>query len=261
VDSVRLPKQAFFVSRVMQNEKPDAHIIGHWTYPADTQKTVYVAASNCDAVELFVNGQSQGVVTETYTFPDDVVSPNSTPGHSRGNTGFIYFFPNVKFMPGTLKAVALKGGKPVASDEIKTAGAPASIKLTAHTSPAGLQADGSDAAFVDVEVVDAQGNRCPTDEARVDFVVDGPALWRGGINSGIRNSTNNLYLNTECGINRVMLRSTLTAGTITLKATREGLPAASVQIKSNPVDIKNGLTTQMPATFPGLTSPVPNLVP
>jgi beta-galactosidase len=36
VDGVRLPKELFFVSRVMQSEKPDLHIIGHWTYPANT---------------------------------------------------------------------------------------------------------------------------------------------------------------------------------------------------------------------------------
>ena len=74
-----------------------------------------------------------------------------------------------------------------------------------------MQADGSDVVFFDVEVVDAQGRRCPTDEARVDFKVDGPAIWRGGYNSGIPNSVNNLYLDTECGINRVAIRSTLTA--------------------------------------------------
>ena len=33
VDAVRLPKEIYFVERVMQNEKPDIHIIGHWTYP------------------------------------------------------------------------------------------------------------------------------------------------------------------------------------------------------------------------------------
>jgi beta-galactosidase len=94
-----------------------------------------------------------------------------------------------------------------------------------------LQADGSDVAFMDFEVVDAQGNRCPTDEARVDFVVQGPAVWRGGLNSTKPNSTNNRYLNTECGINRVAIRSTLTPGTITLTATREGLTPATVKIE------------------------------
>ena len=157
------------------------------------------------------------------------------------NTGYIYAFPGIKFEPGTIKAVGKAGGKIVAQDEIETAGGPKRIKLTAHTGPNGLQADGSDVAFFDVEVVDAQGRRCPTDEARVDFKLDGPAIWRGGYNSGITNSVNNLYLDTECGINRVAIRSTLQPGTITLTATRKGLEPATVKIESRPVEIKDGL--------------------
>jgi len=222
VDSVRLPKQAYYVYRVMQNPAPDLHIIGHWTYPPNTVKTVYVAANHCDSVELFVNGSSQGVAK----------SPRN---------GYIFAFPKIQFAAGKISAVAKANGKMVAQDEIETAGEPKALKLTPHVSPEGLQADGSDVAFFDVEVVDAQGRRCPTDEARVDFKIDGPAIWRGGYNSGKPNSVNNLYLDTECGINRVALRSTLTAGAITLTATRTGLEPATVKIESQPVAIEAGL--------------------
>ena len=125
---------------------------------------------------------------------------------------------------------------------MKRPGAAQRIKLTVHTGPDGLQADGSDVAFIDFEVVDAKGERCPTDEARVDFKVDGPAIWRGGYDSGITNSINNLYLDTECGINRVAIRSTLMPGAITLTASRAGLEPATVKIESQPVSITGGLT-------------------
>jgi beta-galactosidase len=75
----------------------------------------------------------------------------------------------------------------------------------------------------------------------VDFKLAGPALWRGGYNSGITNSVNNLWLDTECGINRVAIRSTLQPGTITLTATRKGLAPATVKIESRPVETKDGL--------------------
>jgi len=222
VDSVRLPKQAYYVYRVMQNPAPDIHIIGHWTYPTNTVKTIYVAANHCDSVELFVNGKSKGVVT------------NPT-------NGFIFAFPNIQFEPGKISAIAKAAGKIVAQDEILTAGPAKALKLTPHVGPHGLQADGSDVAFFDVEVVDAEGRRCPTDEARVDFKLEGPAIWRGGYNSGIPHSINNLYLDTECGINRVAIRSTLKPGTITLIAARPGLDSATVKIDSAPVQITNGL--------------------
>ena len=222
VDSVRLPKQAYYVYRVMQNSSPDIHIIGHWTYPTNTVKTINVAASHCDSVELFVNAQSLGIVK----------APKN---------GCIFAFPEIKFAAGKLTAVAMANGKLVAQDEIETASEAKFLKLTPHTSPDGLQADGSDVAFFDVEVVDAQGRRCPTDEARVDFNLAGPAIWRGGYNSGTPNSVNKLYLNTECGINRVAIRSTLTPGSITLTATRPRLEPATVTIESHGVKIKDGL--------------------
>lgn len=252
VDGVRLPKQLFYVSRVMQNEQPDLHIIGHWNYPANTVKNMYVAATHCDKVELFLNGKSVGVSDKTFDFIDKYKSeerPERTVAKVGENTGYIYEFPNVKFVPGKLKTIATKNGKVVAQQEIETAGEPKAIKLTLHTGPQGLQADGSDVALIDFEVVDAQGRRCPTDEARIDFAVDGPVIWRGGLNAAKLNSTNNLYLDTECGINRVAIRSTLTPGTITVTAKRDGLTGATLKIKSKMVDIEGGLSKSMPQTL------------
>jgi len=251
VDGVRIPKSMFYVSRVMQNEQPDIHIIGHWNYPADTKKTMYVAATHCDKVELFLNGKSLGVETKPTVFVDPFNQRAASPeSGEREGTGYIYAFPDVKFAPGTLKAVATKGGKVVAQQEIQTAGEPKAIKLSLHTGPKGLQADGSDVALIDFEVVDAQGRRCPTDEEKVDFAVTGPSIWRGGFNAAKLNSTNNLYLDTECGINRVAIRSTLTPGTITLTAKRDGLTSATVKFDSNSVEINNGLSKSQPQRLP-----------
>jgi beta-galactosidase len=228
VDSVRLPKEAYYAYRVMQAEKPAIHIIGHWTYPASTKKTMYVV-SNCDEVEFFVNGASQGRVKPT--------------------NGYLFSFPNIAFQPGVIKAVGYAQDGSKVQTSIETAGPPASIKLTTILGPQGLQADGSDIALINFEVVDVQGRRCPTDQARVDFKVTGPGIWRGGYNSGIVGSTNNLYLNTECGINRVSVKSTLEPGAITVTATRDGLKSGTITIQSNPVDIKDGLEAAMPQTM------------
>lgn len=248
VDGVRLPKSLFYVTRVMQNEKPDMHIIGHWNYPTNTVKTVYVAASHCASVELLINGKSMGVANK----PCDFVDTFNVKSRDLGNTGYIYAFPSIKFEPGIIKAVGRLEGKIVAQSEIETAGEPKSIKLSLHTGPKGLQADGSDVALIDFEVVDAQSRRCPTDEARVDFSVTGPVIWRGGFNAAKLNSTNNLYLDTECGINRVAIRSTSTPGTITVTAKREGLTSATLKIESKNVKFDGGLTVAMPQTMPGL---------
>jgi beta-galactosidase len=222
VDAVRLPKQLYFAHRVVGNPQPDIHIIGHWTYPAGTRKTIYVVA-NTPQVELFVNGTSIG--------------KSSTP-----TDHYLFSFPNVSWASGTVRAVGYDAaGKEVASHELKTAGAAASLKLTATTGPDGLQADGADVAMIDFEVVDAAGQRVPTDEARVDFAMTGPGIWRGGYNSGVLGSTNNMYLLTEAGINRVFVRSTQTAGTITVTATRAGLTSGSVSVIAKAVPVVDGL--------------------
>lgn len=246
VDAVRLPKQAYYVYRVMQNPQPDIHIIGHWTYPMNTVKTVYVAANHTDSVELFVNGKLLGTTNR----PCDFVDTDHGQNKDLGNTGYIYAFPGVHFEPGEIKAVGRIGDKTVAADSRETAGPPQRLRITVHTGPKGLRADGSDVAFIDFEVVDAKGERCPTDQAQVKFKLTGPAVWRGGYDSGITNSINHFYLDTECGVNRVAIRSTLTPGTITLTASRPGLAPAVVHIKSMPVDIASGLETEMPQTLP-----------
>jgi beta-galactosidase len=227
VDAVRLPKEIYLATRVMQNAKPDIHILGHWTYPAQTRKTVYVVA-NCQAVELFVNGKSlQKVAT-----PID---------------GYVFAFPDVKWEAGTLQALGYDNEREVCRQELSTAGPAKRIRLTPIVGPAGWRADGQDIALVDVEVVDDHNHRCPTDDARIDFTITGPAKWRGGYNSGKTNSTNNLYLNTECGINRVAVRSTLEAGMVEISAIRDGLEPAKLQIESKPVEFHDGLATDVPA--------------
>jgi beta-galactosidase len=222
-----------------------------------------VAASHCDQVELFLNGRSLGVATKPGVFMDSY-GGGRVPGSEllqNMSMGFVYSFPHVAFAPGTLRAVASKSGRVVAQEELKTAGEPRALRLTVHTGPHGLQADGADVALVDFEAVDAEGNRCPTDEARVDFTVEGPATWRGGINSAVLNSTNNLYLSTECGINRAAIRSTLAPGTIVIKATRDGLAPATVQIESHAVEVEDGLGIHLPPAYRGPDEAIPLLVP
>ncbi|HEX9199550.1 MAG TPA: DUF4982 domain-containing protein [Acidobacteriaceae bacterium] len=233
VDAMRLPKEIYFAHRVIQSEQPDLHILGHWSYPTNkpTVKTVYVIA-NTESVELIVNGKSHGV-------------------NSKPESAWIFSFADVEFAPGSLKAIGKNGSKIAAQQELTTAGPPAEIKLTPILGPKGFEADGEDIALIDFEVVDAKGQRCPTDDARVDFTCAGPGIWRGGYNSGKTDSTNNLYLNTELGINRVAVRTTMAAGTITITAKREGLKSAQIQIVSKPVVVTNGVATFMPPRMKG----------
>jgi len=237
VDGVRLPKEAYYVCQALFRRDPLVHIIGHWNYPAGTKKTVYVV-SNCGEVELFLNGRSLG--------------------HGKVSDRCLYTFENVSWSAGELKAVVSRDGKTVATDGKHTVGAPVALKLTPILGPAGLQADGSDVALLDVEAVDAAGERCPTFQQRVDFDCSGPGIWRGGYNSGKTNTVNNKFLDLECGVNRVAVRSTEIAGAITVKVHGAGLKPATATIVSKKFPLENGYALQpprMPAP-PVLTRPV-----
>jgi hypothetical protein len=239
VDALRLPKESYYAQQVMWDgwvdvEHPRAWIVGHWNYTPEVRKNLYVVSS-AEKVELFLNGKSLG--------------------EGRQSDRFLFTFPDVQWQPGELKAVGYDGaGKEICEAVKKTAGAPAALRLTPHTGPGGMRADGSDVALVDVEVVDGEGNRCPTALDMVDFKLSGPAEWRGGLAQGPDNYILARSLPVECGINRVIVRSTGEAGAISLTVSSGALKGAAIQWSSHPVEVAGGLSAELPAA--GLTSPL-----
>jgi len=268
VDAIRVKKQSFDVYQAMQSVQPRVKILGHWNYPAFTEnsyryhdkafngsyweetdvlvqrdprhKTVYVVGSYAIArVELYVNGKFAGACDK----------PEST---------FIFPIPDVDVtQSGYVEAVGYcYSGVELCRDRIETAGAPARIQLTLRTSPEGLHADGNDLACVDVAVTDALGRICPLCDAKITFRVGGDAVFLGGYNSGRFNGngrTDNVihqdHVYAECGTNRVLLRAGKTAGEITLTATAEGLPDATITLTSIPADLSPLTTASLCADY------------
>ena len=230
-DPMRIEKDAFFAHQVMWNgwvdtEEDNTYIIGHWNYPANTVKPVYVVSTG-EEVELFLNGQSLGKGKREYNF--------------------LFTFDNVAFKAGKLEAVSYnKAGKEISRYAVSTVGEPAGLKLTTIQNPEGFHADGADLALIQVEVVDKDGKRCPLDNRTIQFDLKGNAEWRGGIAQGKDNYILNTSLPVECGINRALIRSTTQAGKITLTAKAEGLPSATITLETLPVKVSNGLSTYLP---------------
>ena len=103
--------------------------------------------NNADEVELFVNGKSQGIRT-------------------KGKDDFHVMW-RVKYEPGVVRAVSRRNGKTVLEREIRTAGEPAQIRLTADRSE--IKSDGKDLIFISVEILDKDGNLCPNADNQVMF--------------------------------------------------------------------------------------------
>ncbi len=214
-DAMRIPKDAFFAHQVMWNgwvepEKPQTYIIGHWNYRFGSQKPVYVV-STADEVELLLNGQSLGKGRQSYRY--------------------LFTFDNVGYEPGVLEAVGSDGSR----HRLETAGQPARLRLTAIADPAGTRADGADLVVFEVEVVDGQGRRCPLDARTVNFSLWGEGRWVGGIGSC------STALPVECGVGRVVVRTTPNPGTISLAAYAEGVEPAYIEVRSERTEGTNYL--------------------
>lgn len=226
VDAMRIAKDGFFAHQVIWDgwvdiEQPRIHIIGHWNYAPATSKAITVVSSAA-RVALFLNGKPLG---------DGVQSER-----------FLFTFDHVGWQAGTLRAVGYAAdGKPLCETTLVTAGAPVALRLTKRTAPGGLRADGADLALLEVEVVDAAGRRNPVALDMVDFTLDGPAEWRGGIAQGADNFILARRLPVEGGVNRVLVRSTTQAGKIVVHASAAGLAAASLELQSQPVKVSGGL--------------------
>ncbi len=278
VDPIRMKKQSFYAIQAAQSTTPKIHILGHWNYPEyiegdkengnywyaetamqgssyvqtgnmlqrnPTNKTVYVIGSEgLTKVELYVN--------------DELVGTDTTP-----TDNFIYAFDGIDVtQSGRIYAKAYDDrNEVVAEHEIKTAGEAVTIKMTPVTGPDGLRADGSDYLYVDVQVVDEEGNVCPLDERKITFSINDEtkAKFHGGYNSGyygdglegagerIVNRKNYVYA--ENGENRVFIQSTREAGEFTLTATAEGMQPVTIPLESVEVPTEGGLTTVMQQSF------------
>ena len=232
VDPLRIPKDGFFAHKVMwdgwvDTEKEHTYIMGHWNYSPDVVKPVYVVSTG-DKVELFVNGKSKGFGKQDYRF--------------------LFTFEKIQWEEGMIEAVSYNEfGKELSRYSIKTVGEPERLKLTLIHGPEGLFADGADLAMIQVEVVDSNGNRCPLANNKISFDLQGPAEWRGGIAQAADNYVLAKALPVECGITRVLVRSTGKAGKITIKAEASGLVSDEVSLTSIPVKVENGLSKFFPS--------------
>ena len=271
-DAMRLPKDAFFAHQVMwsgwvEPEEARTYIVGHWNFTptpspkgeggvngqssmfngqssmfnVQLKKPVYVV-STADEVELFLNGRSLGKGKQAYRY--------------------LFTFEDVPFEAGVLEAVGSDGSK----YKLETAGEPYQLKLTAIENPEGTKADGADMVLFQVEVLDKEGRRCPLDNRMIHFDLKGEATWIGGIavrnNKDLQRTDENrpkdlldaaatknvsdnyvgsVDLPVECGVNRVLVRTTQKAGDIRLTASADGVRPAQIEVKSEGVDIENYL--------------------
>ena len=143
---------------------------------------------------------------------------------------------DVPYEPGVLRAVGLRDGEVVAETEVRTAGAPAALRLSVDRSA--IRAGERDVAHVTMAVVDAAGTVVPDADPRIAVAVEGPArLLAVGNGDPADHTRYGLpYRNTHHGLALALVQSTDETGAVTVTATAEGLDPVSIRLTAIPGD-------------------------
>jgi len=234
LDLCGFPKDGFYFYQSQWTEEPMVHLFPHWNQQVNKGEIIPVICyTNCDAVELFLNGKSFG--EKRLEFPRQ--------GTSGGWNKYEYIqvFPttadlhlqwDVPYEAGILTAIGKKNGKIVYTKEIKTAGEPAALRLIIDNDS--LTANSQDVLHVEVQVVDADGNIVPTADNLVKFFIEGEGKIIG-VDNGNPQDHNSYKISRRNAFNGLCLsiiQSTNKAGKIKLTVKSDGLKEAFVEINS-----------------------------
>lgn len=181
VDLAGIPKDRYYLYRSNWNTKENTlHILPHWNWKGrEGQVTPVFVYTNYPSAELFINGKSQGLRTKN----SSVTATNTAHGNPNLERQKRYrlMWMDTRYEPGTVKVVAYdNNGKAVQEAEIKTAGKPYKIVATPDRSI--LKADGKDIAFVNVKIVDKDGNFCPEETRQISFTLKGAGTYKAAAN-------------------------------------------------------------------------------
>ena len=231
IDLCGFPKDTFYYYQSWWTGKPVLHLLPHWNWPGYEGKLIAVwAHSNMDKVELFLNGQSQGMK------------------EMKKDSHLAW---NVAYAPGVIEARGYKEGKLVATAKRETTGAPAALAIAADRRE--INADGEDVAMFAVEVRDAQGRVVPITDNLVTFKVTGSGRLIGVGNGDPTDQESDKGISRKAfsGLCMAIVQSTKSAGSITVEATSPGLASATTTVAAKTAILRPQVAAWDRAVSPG----------
>ncbi len=218
IDLASIPKDRYYLYRSVWNEDSETlHVLPHWNWKGREGKVTPVFAyTSYPKAELFVNGVSQGVQEKDKT---------SLMGRYR------LMWNDVKYKAGEIKVVAYdENGYAKAEKTIKTAGSAYKIELTPDRRV--INADGEDLTYINVRVVDRDGNPVPTDQRSISFDVKGAGKFRAVANGDPTSLEmfHNPKMKLFNGQLTLIVQSGKNQGKIEVEAKGSGVKAATVFI-------------------------------
>lgn len=203
-------KGAFYQNMSLWSDTPMVHILPHWEFWGLEGQPIEVRVyTNCDTLELFLNGESLGK-KEIERF-----------GHGAWE---------VPFTPGELTVNGYKDGVLVATDTRRTPGKPARLQLKLENE---VEADGTQIALFTCTCTDENGTPVVTASPYVQFSTDAPAqiVGTGSDNcdhARVSNTARRMY----AGRISVAVRPAKGQKALKLFAQADGLATAYIRVDS-----------------------------
>ncbi|SDZ72620.1 beta-galactosidase [Porphyromonadaceae bacterium KH3R12] len=219
IDLASIPKDRYYLYKSIWNrDEATLHILPHWNWKGrEGEVTPVFVYTSYPSAELFINGKSQGKRTK---------NNNSLTERYR------LMWMDVCYEPGEVKVVAYdENGNKTEEKMVRTAGEPHRIELIPDRHI--LSADGKDLAYVNVRVVDKEGNLCPLDDRVIRFTVTGAGEYRASAN-GDPTCLDMFHLPQMPLFNgqlTTIVQAGKTGGTLTLEAKAKGVQSSKISIR------------------------------
>ena len=217
LDYCGFPKDEAFYLKSWWTESPVLHIFPHWNLQGHEGEEVEIwAYSNCDEVELIVNGKNLGRQT--------------MPCNEHLKWKAVY-------QPGKVVAIGYEKGKRVMTQTIETTKPAAKTVLKADRQT--ITADGRDLAVVTIEVQDQKGRIVPDACPKLTFRLEGHGRILGVGNGDPMYLGEDHPKEKDChtfsipafnGLAQVLVQRGDEAGTLQLSCEAEGLRPSSLQM-------------------------------
>ena len=178
-----------------------------WNFPFRYEGLVMEVQTitNCQRVQLLINNKIMGE-KHTADYPNHTI---------------IWHVP---YTPGTIEARAINGTDTVARHTIHTATDPTHLLATPDRTT--LHADGQDLCYIQLQLIDKDGNPAPHKDLPITATIEGEGRIIGLINNDLRRTTpfTSTTDTTHFGRAFAIIQTTRTPGTITLHLHTEGIP-------------------------------------
>ena len=211
IDLAGFPKDRFWLYQARWSDKTVLHVLPHWNWEGREGEVIPVHVyTNCDKVELFVNGKSMGAL-------------------ERADKQYRLRWDDVVYQPGKVEAIGWKDGKKV-TEIVRTAGKARKIKLTQETG-----FGEGDLYYVDVKLTDKKGNFAPKAGNELKFSIKGPGEILA-VDAGDPTCLTPFHSDTIKAFNGLASVIVKTKpgekGRIAITATSDGLKKCKIRIKS-----------------------------